>query len=225
MPRASNACWSATRWAWCCQGLHSTVPRDAGRPCAITRDSVGAAAPRAGHRLADRRPAVRQLPGVARTGAAQRRRADAGRRPHGQARRRRLDRRDRALPGRARHPGLRPPGPDAADRCMRWAATACRAGTSDGRGTCSTQHARRCRTRAPRCWCSRWCPPRWPRELTRELTHPHHRHRRRPRLRWPGAGAARHAGHHSSASCRSFVRNFMAERRHRRRRVQAYVAP
>ena len=52
--------------------------------------------------------------GDAGTGLRQRRRADAGRRPHGQARRRRLAGRHRALPDRARHPGLRPPRPDAA---------------------------------------------------------------------------------------------------------------
>ena len=69
-------------------------------------------------------------------------RADAGRRADGQARRRRLDRRDRALPGRARHPGVRPPRPDAADRCTRWAATACRARDDERRRHAASSHAR-----------------------------------------------------------------------------------
>ena len=41
---------------------------------------------------------------------------DAGRGAHGQARRRRVDDRYGALPGRARHPRVRPPGPHTPDR-------------------------------------------------------------------------------------------------------------
>ena len=74
-----------------------------------------------------------------------------------------------ALPGRARHPGLRPPGPDAADACMRSAATACRAVTTKPPPRCSATRAS-CRTPAPPCWCSRWCPPRW-RPRSRRRTH------------------------------------------------------
>ena len=168
MPPASNACWSAIRWAWCCQGQHSTLPVTL-EQMALPHASASARG-NAQRRLADRRPAVRQLPGVARAGAAQRRRADAGRRAHGQARRRRLDRRDRALPGRARHPGLRPHRPHAAVGAC--AGRLPRAGPRRARPRpCCKQTRMRCRRPAPRCWCSRWCPPRWPPNHAPSSTH------------------------------------------------------
>ena len=57
-----------------------------------------------------RGPAIRQLPRVRRGRHAQLRPADAARRAHGQTRGRRLDRAHRALPGRSRCSGVRPPG-------------------------------------------------------------------------------------------------------------------
>ena len=44
--------------------------------------------------------------------------------------------------------------------------------------------------RSPSSW--RWSPHPWPREVTEALRDPDHRHRRRTRLRRPGAGLAGH---------------------------------
>ncbi len=73
-------------------------------------------APRPRYRLGGGRLALRQLPRIGRTGHAQRHGADAGRGAHGQTGGRWLDRPDRAFFGGARHPRVRPPGPDPANR-------------------------------------------------------------------------------------------------------------
>ncbi len=65
-------------------------------------------------RLDRGRSAVRQLPRVARARDAARRRADAARCAHGQARGRRLDGSHRQIPGRSRRAGVRAPGIHAA---------------------------------------------------------------------------------------------------------------
>ena len=65
-----------------------------------------------------------------------------------------------------------------------------------GRGDAAAQRWSTTRARWQRparsrsCW--RWCRQRSPREITKALHDPHHRHRRRPGLRRPGAGLAGH---------------------------------
>ena len=168
--------------------------RDAGDHALPHGERFSRPAPRAGDGLAGGRPALRQLPGVARTGPAQRHGADAGRRPHGQARRRRLDHRDCALPGRTRHPGMRPPRPDAADGA--------RAGRLPGagqrhRGRRPAQAAGPCAAGGRRrdAGAGDGAGRAGGRAHGRTEALRHHRHRGRPRHRGPGAGAARHAGH------------------------------
>jgi hypothetical protein len=72
-----------------------------------------------------------------------------------------------------------------------WAATG--AGRRRAPPTGCWPMPRRSKMRGPAPWCSSWsprgCPPG-----SASAHHPDHRHRRRPRLRRPGAGHARHAG-------------------------------
>jgi hypothetical protein len=111
----SSACWWATRWAWSARACPAPWACR-WRPWLPHRKRGARPAPGAGHGLAGGRPALWQLPRIAASKPAQRLHADAGGRAHGQAGRRRLDGRDGALFGRARHSRLRPPGPDAANR-------------------------------------------------------------------------------------------------------------
>ncbi len=78
-------------------------------------------------------------------------------------------------------------------RCMRWAATACRA-RDEARGPRAAPATQPSSPPpAPRCLVIEMVPAAIARELTQRAADAGDRHRRRRRLQRPGAGAARHA--------------------------------
>ena len=170
------------------------------------------------------RPALRQLPGVARTGAAQR-----GALMQAGAHMVKLEGGGWTAPRRCASwssaaSRCAPTWASRRRRCTRWAATACRAATTRPRPRCA--HATRLAERAPRCWCWRWCRPPWPREVhgTTRRSSPS-ASAPAPALRRPGAGAARHAAASRAASCRaSCATSWRATRRASSEAVRRYVA-
>ena len=151
-------------------------------------------------------------------------RADAGGRADGQARRRRLDRRDGALPRRARHPGVRAPRPDAAVGACARAATACRAATRTARRTLR-RHARELAEAGAAMLVLELVPAALARELSAELPIPVDRHRRRRGVRRPGAGAARHARPHRGQAAALRAQLHGRRRQPSRTRCAATCAP
>ena len=153
------------------------------------------------HRLPHARRRPRPQPGAAgvrpavpvrrhaRAGARRRHRVAAGRRGDGQAGRRRPQAGGHPLPRRARHSGVRAPGPDPAVGAE--VRRLPRAGPRRGRRRASARRGPR------RCGGGRAAAGAGMRAVVaggrhhRRPRHSHHRHRCRSRLRRAGAGAAR----------------------------------
>ncbi len=198
-------------------GHDSTVPGDDRRddhPHARGEPRRAAAA-------RDRRPAVRLVPGERRAGA---RDGDpvpqGGGRRRRQARRRRDDALARPRADVGRHPGDGPHRPDAADRDdarrFQGAGPQCREGRAALRGRARARGSRLLLDRAR----GRAGPRRGPHH--RSAVDPDDRHRRRGRLRRPGARLARHARplRRQVAALREAVRGARADDSRRGRAVR-----
>ena len=152
---------------------------------------------------------------------ASRRAADGGGRALRQTRRRRGDGRNRGVPQRARHSGVRAFGPVA--------AIGERAGRLQGAG----KKRQRCATTAADALALQQAgagmvvleavPAALALNVTRNAAHPHHRHRCRSGLRRPGTGAARHARHHRRQAAAFRASNFMTGADSIQTAVSAYV--
>ena len=139
-----------------------------------------------------RRPAVAQLPRVDRGRRAQRRRPDPGRGPGGEARGRRQAGAGRRGHRRRRDPGDGPPRPHARSRCTPWAASGCRPRTP--RPPCALVEEAKA-LQAAGCFAIvlEGVPDQVAGMVTDAARHPDDRHRRRRRLRRPGARVPRPA--------------------------------
>ena len=118
-----HSCWWATRSAWWCWAIETTLP--------VTLDAMvhhTAAVSRGARRAL----VVADMPFLTCQVSVRRRRAQRGppgprrRRRGGEARRRQAGHRRGRPPGGHRHSGHGPPGPDCRSRCISWAATGSR---------------------------------------------------------------------------------------------------
>ncbi len=118
--------------------------------------------------------------------------------------------------GGARHPRVRPPGPDARKPCMPWAATACRAGAMKARPNCAA-HALQLQDMGASMLVLEMVPAELSARLTEELTHCHTIGIGAGNgTAGPGAGAARHAGHEPGQDAQICAQLHAGDRQHQR---------
>ena len=118
-----------------------------------------------------RRPALRQLPGLARAGLPHRRPLhEGGRRARDQARGRRRDGARHREVHAGRHPGHGAHRLHARSPSTPSAATASRAAATPATGSSPTRAPSRRRARSPSSW--RWCPATSREQISKELTIP-----------------------------------------------------